>query len=353
MNTKNKIISGLILLFFIIVVMLIFKHRPPDEAITPSVLVKVTHAQYTSMPKKITTYGTVGFSPEQVKQISLQSEVLVEKIFVTQGEQVKKNDNLLKVIPTANANLSLLNAKITVDFAQKELIRLEKLRDQFLATNLEVANAKQNLAKSQAELLNLQAQQKNGNENFLQASEKGMILSVNVQAGQLVSPMTTLLSIARGDGRQIRLGVENEDLSDVQIGQKVIITSLQNEQLSFVASVKMITGQVDPTTGLIDVIVPLDQAEKLIAGSVVRGEIFIKVNSHILVVPHSAILYQGNKPYLFVVTNGKASQRWINVGEDNGQLVSIQSGLKENEHVVIVGNYELTEGMNVRLEPSK
>jgi len=341
---------GGIILAILVIAVLIIRHFKSTEETVPSAAVQVAIAQYVPMSKSLTVYGTVSFPSEQIQQISIQNEAVVLQIFVTPGQHVKKNDLLLQLAPSGNAKMTYEDAKIAVDFATKELNRLTKLRRQFLATNAEVQTATQNLAKAQTELNNLQIQQQNEQGNTLRANSDGVILAVNVQAGQIVSPNTALLSVAGDDKRQVRLGVENEDLEQIRVGQQVIITPLQNEKLKFIGYIKNITSEIDPNTGLIDIIVPLDKASELIAGSMVRAEIIMKPASKTLAIPRGAILYQQDKPYIYVAVNGKAQQRWVTIGEDNGQFVSILSGLKANEQVVIVGNYELTDGMALRVE---
>jgi RND family efflux transporter MFP subunit len=232
-----------------------------------------------------------------------------------------------------------------MSFAGKELKRISDLRAQFLATNAEVQTAAQNLGKAKIKLNALLSQQKGG--AILNADFLGTIITVNIQAGQVIQANSTLLSYSKGNDREIRLGVDVEDLHSLKNGQDVIIYSLVNEQLHQSSNIKNITGQVDPSTGLIDVVVRLSNAPAFIPGSLVRGEIVTQKKIKQITVPRSAVLYQQNRPYVFVVVNGKAHQRFISVDEDNGQVVSIKQGLHVNEKVVQLGNYELKEGMSV------
>ena len=61
-------------------------------------------------------------------------------------------------------------------------------------------------------------------------------------------------------------------------------------------------------------------------------------------------LYQGGKAYVFVVQSGKAVRQWVDAGEDDGERVEIRSGLAANESVVVLGNYELQDGMAVKAQ---
>jgi len=352
MSTKYKLVAAifLIIIIFITVMILIFHHPANETVQKPSALVKIAAVKQIPISKTLITYGIVSVAPEHIQQITIQNEALVQQIFVTQGQRVSKGDPLLRLSTTASSSLNFENAKIAVDFAKKELDRLEKLRSQYLATNADVQSAKQNLAKAEAALKNLNQQQQNETGKVIQSNCSCNIVAINVQPGQVVSAGTTLLTYANTNQVQIRLGVEYDELSKIHLGQKVVITPIYNSSLSYAGFISNITDQIDPKTGLIDVIVPLGNVTGLIPGSMVEGKILLEPEKNLLAVPRSAILYENNKPYVFVDINGKANKRWITVGEENDKFIAIKSGIQANESVVVVGNYELTDGMPLRVE---
>ena len=352
MVRKHKLVGAVIILIIIVIVLItmIFHRHSVEQANTPSALVEITKPKLVPMAKTLTTYGTVNVAPEHIQQITIQNEAMVQQIFVTQGQHVSIGDPLLKLSTTASSSLNLQNANIAVDFAKKELDRLEKLRAQYLATNADVQTAKQNLAKSEAVLNNLLQQQVNETGNILKSSCNCNIVAINVQPGQVVAPATTLLTYANTNQVQIRLGIEYDDLSKVHVGQKVIITPIYNSSQSYTGSINNITDQIDPKTGLIDVIVPLGDVSGLIPGSMVEGKIFLEPEKNMLAVPRSVVLYENNNPYVFIDINGKAIKRWVKTGETNKDFIAILTGINANDYVITVGNYELTDGMPLRVE---
>lgn len=346
LNKKSLIFILMSLIILGFIYYLLHKNRTEPEK-TPVASVQSITAQWTEMSEGIITYGTVSFPPDEIHQISIQNEALVMQIFVIPGQRIKPHDPLVKLSPSSNAKLTIDNAQLAVTFADKELKRISALRKQFLATNAEVQAANQNLEKAKIELLNLQNQQQNQNGTVLLSEVEGTVIAVNVSAGQIVAANSVLLNFSNGENRQIRLGVENEDIAKLKAGAQVIITALDNDTSKHLSIISNITGQIDAATGLIDVIVNVTNAPDLIPGSMVKGEIMTKPKIKVIAVPRSAILYQQKKPYLFVINKGKAHLRWVVVGNDNGQMVSIIKGLKAGEQVVTVGNYELTDGINV------
>jgi multidrug efflux pump subunit AcrA (membrane-fusion protein) len=177
MHINKKIV--VILLTGIIVLVIGYFSLKQQNIPEPSVTASVTteQAQLIHLTEQIIAYGTVGFSPDQIKQISLQNETLITNVFVIPGQKITPKAPLIQLSPSNSSKLTTDNAQLNVDFAEKELTRLIGLRKQFLATNAEVQAATQTRDKAQIELLTLQKQQKG---MILNSEFEGTVQSVNV-----------------------------------------------------------------------------------------------------------------------------------------------------------------------------
>lgn len=349
--TKNKIpivsVLVFVLIIFVVILSKIVSEKTTDHQPVATALVKITEVKSILIGKTLIAYGQVNFSPGYTQQLTLQQETVVDKIFVATGQKVQPGDPLLQFSASSASRLNLSDAKIAVDFAQQEVDRFTKLRQEYLATNAELQAAQQNLAKAQAQLNNLQLQQQT---QILHANTNSTIISINIQPGQIIPPGTALLTLGDNSQLQARLGVEIDDLAALQVGQPVEIRSLFGEIAPIMSQIQHITGQINPNLNLIDVIVPLINVPGIVPGSTVRGEILLTPKITTLGVPHSAVLYEDNKPYVYVDVKGVAQKRWITIGQDDGQQVSVLSGLSLGESVVTLGNYELENGMPVQVE---
>lgn len=336
----------------ILVVFIIWFFNGHNEIVKTVISATVETASVKKIPfsKTINTYGTVNISPDNIQQITIQNEAMVQQIFVSQGQHVNKGDPLVLLATTASASLNLKNAKIAVDFTRNEQERARKLRDQFLATNADVQIAEQSFDKAEATFNNLTQQQQKETSNILRSPCSCNIVLINIQPGQIIPPATTVLTYANTNKVQIRLGIEYEDLSLIHEQQKVIVRPVYNNAISYTGYVSNITDQINTQTGLIDVIIHLENATRLIPGSMVNAKIYLQKESENLAVPRSAVLFENNKPYVFIDNKGIALKRWVTVGEDDGSNIAIMNGLDIHDRVVVVGNYELQDGMKLKLE---
>ena len=74
-------------------------------------------------------------------------------------------------------------------------------------------------------------------------------------------------------------------------------------------------------------------------------------STNALVAPKSALLPDGNGYRLFTVENGHAVQHQVQTGQENDtQIEIIADDIKEQDDIVALGNYELEDGMAVRVQ---
>lgn len=325
--------------------------RPAAVPAEPSALVQVAPVHRLSAKTTLTAYGTVEFSPEDAQVVNLEGERVVTRVLVAVGQTVARGDALVTVRATPTDQVELDRAHIDVDFARKDLERLEDLRTRQLATNAQVQAAEAAFAKAEAILAGAMKRLGGPAALTVQADRAGVVESVNVREGDIVAPHTPLLRLARSDRLQVRLGVEPPDIQRVRPGQAVEVTPLHGPAHPSTSRVKRVSGQVDPKTRLAEVVVPLVAAPGLVPGSMVRGTIVLAERGNTLAVPRSAVLYEAARPYVFVVERGRAVRRWVRVGEDDGRSAEILHGLGAGDEVVILGNYELRDGMAVRVQP--
>ena len=314
-----------------------------------SALVQITPVRVMAMTNRLRAYGTVEFSPEGGQTLSLEAESLVSQVLVAAGQRVQKGEPLLRVAPTINDQLQMDQARIAVRFAADDLQRLKGLRDRQLATNAEVQAAAQNLARAKATLRDIGARLLTLQSGALRAPMNGVVESVTVHQGDLVPAGQPLLRLSKGDQLRVLLGVEPEDLTRVQRGDTVEIQPVYGGTTPVAGRVTQIYWQVDPKTRLAQVVVPVPANPALLPGGMVHARILVGQGQD-LAIPDSAVLQTQGRSYCFVAVHGRAQRRWIETGWQEKGWIAVKKGLKAGDRVVSLGNYELHDGMALRVE---
>ncbi len=353
MNPHRKIFAGL---FAVMAGSSLFSGAATAEGgkttEAPSVLVEISQARFMSMKKSLTAYGVVEYAPEHSRVEDLQGEGVVKRVLVSAGQPVRAGDSLLILLPTANASMEIERARLDLVFAQKTLGRLTELKARQLATNADVQAAEETLSKAKAVLAELRKRYLGEEGLVLRAGMDGVVEAVLIREGQIAAPGAPLLRLADGNRLRVRLGVEPEDLPSVRVGQEVQVRPLYPGAEPVTGRISQLFMQVNPQTRLTETVVPLPAVPGILPGAMVRGEIFTRTESSVLAVPRTAVLYERDKGYVFVVDHGRARRRFVDIGQDDGRFVEIRRGLSPGETVVTLGNYELTDGMAVRFQGS-
>lgn len=322
----------------------------------PVALVTTEPAKAGTITERITVYGVTIPAPGAVQTVSVPYESQIKNVMITNGQLVSKGDALLEIEPSPDSNLQLEEAKNNYESSKLSLQHTERLFELQLATNDQVTQAKQ--AYRQAEL-KLESLKKRGidGKSTIDSEISGLIKQVYVQEGQIVPAGGTLVEIVLRNRLEARLGIEPEDIGEVKDGQKVLLSPV-NVYLSrqVEGKIRKISGSVNPDTRLVDVFVSIsentDESKKILLGESIVGNISVS-HSTGLIVPRSAVLPEGSRFTVFTVRNSRAVKHYVQKGLENGKKVEIKSkDIKTGDHVVILGNYELEDGMSVKVETS-
>lgn len=328
-----------------------FANADEDDT-TPQVAtiatVHVAPATLAPMREYLTAFGTIAFSADALQTLSVPYQARVVKVDVVAGQAVRKGDALLALQPTAASALELQRANNDAQFARSQLVRTRELFDQHLATNTDLAAAEQAAHNADAARASARARFGGLGEHNLRAEHDGVVADIAAHSGDIIAADTVFAHIGDTAGLRLELGVEPSAIAQVRTGATVRFHLLQDGAAQFTASVERVGSQIDAQTRLIPVIANAVDAARLTPGSAVSAQIETGSSKPVLGVPRAAVLWQGDKAYVFVVQSGKAVRRAVDVGVDDGERIEIKSGLAAGESVVTLGNYELEDGMAVK-----
>jgi RND family efflux transporter MFP subunit len=352
---KKKTILGAIALVLIIAglawVAQRFGARKEEEKTKPVAGVEVAKVERKTISEKVIAYGSVVAQPGKTHSVSIAFETRVRHILVAPGQFVQENDPLVEIELSPATQVQFQQAKNAADAARKELKQTQERFNLKLATNQDLSAAEKTARDAEAQLAALQRAGAGG-DNRVHSDVAGVIAKVNTQDGQIVAPGGPLVEIVAESDIEVKLGIEAEDLWAAQEGAPVTIIPLNDPTAPTVqGTIRLVTRRIDPTTRLVDVYVALPQATKLFLDGYVRGEIQ-RVKKNALVVPRSAVLPNESRDFeLFTVVNNRAVKHIVKIGTENPNEVQvITDDLHEGEPVVIVGNYELKDGMSVEIK---
>jgi HlyD family secretion protein len=194
----------------------------------------------------------------------------------------------------------------------------------------DISVAKQRVSEANKALSVAQEQAANAN---VTAPFSGIVTKINSEVGQTVGSqgVLTLVSIFL----EIRLDVDENNLSTLKIGQSAVISSGAFADKSFNGSVSELGAAVDQTRGTIEIkVVPNNSPAWLRPGQTVDVNIITGENVNRLLVPQTALLRSGDDTVVLMIEDGKVVPKPVITRPPTKEGVPIISGINVEDSII-------------------
>jgi len=302
---------------------------------------------------------SVNLEGQQNVEIRPKVSGFIQKIFVDEGQSVKKGQLLFK-LETQSLSQDAEAAKARINVAQVEVDRLIPLVERNIISKVQLETAKANLAQAKSNYSSIVA---NINYANITSPVNGVIGSLPYREGSLVSslivePLTTV-----SDTKMVRAYFSmNEkellDFSRTYEGQtmqekinkipEVSLVLVDNSNYEHKGKIETISGLINQRTGSTECRAVFSNPEGILRSG---GSGFIKIpytEKNIVLIPQIAVFEIQGKYHVFVVgENNKVNSRVVSVKGTSELNYIISNGLKEGELVVVEGVSKLAEGQEI------
>lgn len=149
---------------------------------------------------------------------------------------------------------------------------------------------------------------------------------------------------------KLNFTVSEKDVAALKIGQEVSFTVDAFSGKTFRGRVNLLYPNVEERTRTLQAEAVVPNADHLLKpGYFARVQIYTQAARDAVLIPVTALLYDGPVIRVFVVRGNQAQERIIKTGNKYGEGVEILEGLKEKEQVVVVGQNNLSDGVKVHV----
>jgi RND family efflux transporter MFP subunit len=128
----------------------------------------------------------------------------------------------------------------------------------------------------------------------------------------------------------------------LKVGQPVRLTSPLVPDLVIEAKIDEIRPTITATSRALDVIVKFDTDGKFRGGGTVNAQVVTGRRANAIVVPEQAVVLRPAGKVVYVVEDGKATQRIVQTGYRQGGMIEITTGLAGGETIAVDGAGFLT-----------
>lgn len=175
-------------------------------------------------------------------------------------------------------------------------------------------------------------------ESVLKSDIYGYVVDVLFERGEMVSAGYPVVVI-RNERQLVQVGLSQNDLLKVKTGMNVDVLMNDIQTNGVITHIAQLPDDISRTYTT-DILIN-DSQLNLPLGAVLNVHIPVG-NSRGIWLPITAVL-SNQEDYVFVIENGKAVKRLIQLGEVRNDLVHV-TGLKNGEILVVEGLKRLTDG---------
>lgn len=181
----------------------------------------------------------------------------------------------------------------------------------------------------------------------------GIVADRLVEPGDMIGAGTPAFRIVQIDPVVVRVELGSRDIVRVRPGVEARLTLDAFPFQTFSGTVSAVEAVANPQSRLFGVRIEVPNADgALKPGMSARVLIAVDERRGVLAVPDQAIVTDGGQPYVFVVEQGLANRRPVQVGLSGGGWTEIVEGLEPGEYVVVSGQASIADGARVRISGS-
>ena len=282
---------------------------------------------------------TATIESDVVNKISPAMPARIRKIYVEVGDRVRRGQTLVSLDQT---NLSQQQTQIAN--LERDLQRYKEL--------YEVGGiSKQQLEQLQVQLDVAKSTSNNLAENTTLVSPiNGIVTERNYDSGDMPSGMH-ILTIENFNPVKLKVNISENLFTSISKGMEVKVKLEVYPDDDFTGKISLIYPTINQASHTFPVEITIPNSDSRIRpGMFARVNLNLGTNENILVSDASVLKQTGsNDRHVFVIKDGKADKKVINVGQHLGDHYEVLSGIEAGDEIVVAGASRLSDKEDVEV----
>jgi membrane fusion protein (multidrug efflux system) len=316
------------------------KSGPPPPAVSTAI------ATRTKWQPAMSAVGSL----KAVNGVTISTDLagIVSEIAFQSGGRVKKGDLLIK-LDSQQEQAQLRSAQ-----ARRDLAKINFERHRHLVKDGAVSRSAYDTADSELRQAVAAVDEARAliARKAISAPFDGLLGIRQVDLGQYINVGAEIVRLESVDPIYVEFATSQQNLDQIAIGKKVLLRASGLTGEEFAGEITAVDSRLDEATSNIMVQGTVGNEEgKLRPGMFVNVDVLLP-EIEVLSIPASSVSYAPYGDSVFVVSEGKAQQRFVKLGETRGDQVAVLTGVNEGDEVVSSGVFKLQSGMPVKIDNS-
>ncbi len=335
--------------------------------------VEIMPVETASISDQIRSFGTI--RAQDVVNINPQVSNRVTQIHADLGDTVRQGDLMAKIydVPYRDAfeqaQAQYQQSRIAFERDSTQYSRQERLFETGAISSAEFDEARATFSTSRSQLEAADASLTQSREDLanteIRSPVNGVVLNRLIAEGDVATTGQTAFEVANLVGYETRLFMPMQDWEEVTVGLPVELRMSNRPETIASGTISRISPQLNPETGLGEVVVSLVEATSSVRqGVLAESRITLETRDNTIVIPRSAMI-ENVETYIEPETNTVelrrnfsvfiaqgdtiATRKDLSLGLEQGERVEVLSGLEEGESLIVTGQSGLREGARIRI----
>ena len=329
-----------------------------EEIVVPVIATKVKRGDISSF---IYTTGTI--FPKQESMISPKVSGRIEKLYVDEGDQVKKGQPLVMLeqerirIGVKESEASLKETEAQLKNLQATLKRNQRLFEEGVidSQRFDDTTTERDLAEARVQraCATLERIQQDLKDSIIKAPFDGFIVEKMMNEGEMATtmPPSNIFHLVDTSRIKIECGITEGKRKSIKVGEEVLIEVDAYPDEVFTGKITTVNPKIDANSRTFKIKIELpNPVFRLETGMFTRIKIIEHKSKGALLIPQRVIVDDNESKKVFVIVNGRAVERPITTGIINSDIAEVKEGLNEGDIVVTEGFYALKDGIKVQVK---
>ncbi|MBM9536514.1 efflux RND transporter periplasmic adaptor subunit [Desulfobulbus alkaliphilus] len=319
--------------------------QPRDLA--PAVV--VAEARQVEIADEVEALGTLRANESVTLTVTVTDTVVA--IHFEDGQRVEAGDNLVELSSAVElAEMEVEQASIAAE-ARRQVDRLEGLVSSGAASESLLDQRRREYQTALARLNIIKARI---DDRRITAPFSGVVGLRNISVGSLLQPGVPITTLDDDSIMKLNFSVPSVHLTTLVPGLDIIARAAPFGDRVFTGTLSSVDTRIDPVTRAITARAILENDDRLLKPGLLMNVILLKNQRQAIVIPESAIVFDGRQTFVFLVQTGEdgrplTRKTEVRIGTRGPGKVEILEGLVAGDLVVTHGTIKVSDAMVIRI----
>jgi RND family efflux transporter MFP subunit len=216
---------------------------------------------------------------------------------------------------------------------------------------IDAAQAQVGTAQRAAEAAQTQVESANKAvaDTIVRSPISGSVLERNADLGEFVSTAGKIATIVRTNPLRARIDIPEQSIGNTRVGQSISLSTSAYPDRQFAGTIVRIVPGLNTTSRTLVAEAEVNNVDGLLKpGQFATVRILLPEARPAVMIPTRAVRQDGTTNRVFVVRDGRAEMRVVQLGETENDVVEVRNGVTADERVATSNLELLVDGVEVR-----